>query len=390
MSEIRDRKQRLSGRVILMHDVTERRRMERILRASEEKYRSLVEGIDQVIFSLDLEGRFTYVSPVVGKMSGYTPEQIIGKPFARFVHPEDVALVSHNIEGRYKGGRGQNEYRVLDSDGSVLYVRTSSTPVIVDGAVTGITGIMTDVTEQRRLAAQLHQSQKMEAVGRLAGGVAHDFNNVLSAITGFTELLLLRESMDAESRDLLTEMKKSIERGAGLVRQLLAFGRKQVLQPRLFDMNDMVRGLEKMLARLISDNVRLVLDAEGAPCMVRADRGQVELAVVNLAVNARDAMPAGGTLSLATRSVPGGGVRLRVSDTGCGMDEAVKSHLFEPFFTTKDPGSGTGLGLSAVYGIVKQSGGTIAVESAPGQGTIVEILFPAPPAEGHQGTAISG
>jgi hypothetical protein len=165
------------------------------------------------------------------------------------------------------------------------------------------------------------------------------------------------------------------------VRQLLAFGRKQVLQPRLFSLTEMVQGLEKMLSRLIGDEVKLALDLAGSPCPVRADRSQVELAVVNLVVNARDAMPGGGTLTLATRPVEGGGATLQVRDTGCGMDEAVKSRLFEPFFTTKEPGSGTGLGLSAVYGIVRQSGGTIRVESSPGKGTTVEILFPAPPAE---------
>jgi PAS domain S-box-containing protein len=378
VSEIRDRKARPVGRVVVLHDVTDSRRMEESLRASQEKYRRLVEGIDQVIFSLDREGRFTYVSPAVRNMSGYSPADIVGRPFASFVHPEDLPRVARNIAARYGGESGQNEFRVLDRDGRVLVVRTSSSPVIEGGVLAGLTGIMTDVTEQRQLAAQLHQSQKMEAVGRLAGGVAHDFNNILSAITGFTELLLLKEGLDGESRELLSEIRKSIERGAGLVRQLLAFGRKQVLQPRLFDLAEMARGLEKMLARLIGGNVTLRLDLDGLPCPVKADRSQVELAVVNLAVNARDAMPTGGTLGLSTRAEPGGGARLRVSDTGCGMTEAVKSHLFEPFFTTKAPGSGTGLGLSAVYGIVKQSGGTITVESAPGAGTVVEILFPAP------------
>ena len=292
-SEIRDRKGHPVGRVVVLHDVTERQRMEQVLRASEEKYRSLVEGIDQVIFSLDREGRFTYVSPVITRISGYTPAEIVGVPFSRFVYPEDVMLVARNIAARYRGEPGQNEFRVLDRDGRVMSVRTSSSPVLEGGITVGLTGIMTDVTEQRQMAAQLHQSQKMEAVGRLAGGVAHDFNNLLSAITGFTELLLLKETMDGESRDLLTEMRRSIERGAGLVRQLLAFGRKQVLQPRLFGLNDMARGLEKMLARLIGGNVTLALDLDADPCIVLADRSQVELAVVNLAVNARDAMPGG-------------------------------------------------------------------------------------------------
>jgi PAS domain S-box-containing protein len=376
VSDISDWRRGLSGHVVVLHETTERRLMEAVLRASEEKYRTLVESIDQVIFSLDLKGTFTYVSPVVEKLSGYTTAEIVGSPFSRFVHPDDLALVARNMEALYRGERTQNEFRVIDSNGAVLYVRTSSSPLVEHGTVTGLTGIMTDITEQRTLAEQLHQSQKMEAVGRLAGGIAHDFNNLLTAIMGFAQMLLMDESLEGESREWVSEIRKSIDRGAGLVRQLLAFSRKQVLQPRRFDLNEMIRGTEKMLARLIGENVRLALDLGESPLAIRADPGQVELAVVNLAVNARDAMPDGGTLSIATSGAADGGVVLRISDTGCGMDEKVKSHLFEPFFTTKASGSGTGLGLSTVYGIVKQSGGSVSVESAPGAGTTVAISFP--------------
>jgi signal transduction histidine kinase len=198
---------------------------------------------------------------------------------------------------------------------------------------------------------------------------------------GFAAMLLMDESLEGESRDWVSEIRKSIDRGAGLVRQLLAFSRKQVLQPRRFDLNQMIRGTEKMPARLIGENVRLALELGESPLAMRADPGQVELAVVNLAVNARDAMPDGGTLTSATAGAADGGVVLRISDTGCGMDEKVKSHLFEPFFTTKALGAGTGLGLSTVYGIVKQSGGSISVESAPGAGTTVAVSFPPPSQE---------
>jgi len=358
--------------VVVLHETTERRLMEAVLRASEEKHRTLIESIDQVIFSLDLKGTFTYVSPVVEKVSGYTPAEIVGSPFSRFVHPDDLSLVTRNMEARYRGEGVQNEFRVIDRSGAILYVRTASSPLVERGTVAGLTGIMTDITEQRTLAEQLHQSQKMEAVGRLAGGIAHDFNNLLTAIMGFAQMLLMDESLEGESREWVSEIRKSIDRGAGLVRQLLAFSRKQVLQPRRFDLNEMIRGTEKMLARLIGENVRLAM---------RADPGQVELAVVNLAVNARDAMPDGGTLTIATASAADGGVVLRISDTGCGMDERVKSHLFEPFFTTKALGAGTGLGLSTVYGIVKQSGGSISVESACGAGTTVAVSFPPPSQE---------
>ncbi len=376
VSDISDWRRGLSGRVIVLHETTDRRKMEGILRASEEKYRTLVESIDQVIFSLDVKGTFTYVSPVVEKLSGYTPAEIVGSPFSRFVHPDDLARVARNIQARYGGEGGQNEFRIVDSRGGVLRVRTTSAPLVERGVVTGLTGIMTDITEQRTLAEQLHQSQKMEAVGRLAGGIAHDFNNLLTAITGFAEMLLLDDSLEREGREWVMEIRKSVDRGAGLVRQLLAFSRKQVLQPRRFDLNEMIGGTEKMLARLIGENVRLALELGETPCPIMADPGQIELAVVNLAVNARDAMPDGGTLTIATAVDPDGGARLRISDTGCGMDEQVKAHLFEPFFTTKAPGSGTGLGLSTVYGIVKQSGGSISIESAPQAGTTIEIRFP--------------
>jgi PAS domain S-box-containing protein len=375
-TDVSDRKRGLSGRVIVLHETTERRMMEAVLRASEEKYRSLVESIDQVIFSLDLKGTFTYVSPVVEKISGYSAAAIVGSPFSRFVHPDDLTLVAKNMEARYRGESGQNEFRVIDSNGAVLYVRTSSSPLVERGIVTGLTGIMTDITEQRMLVEQLHQSQKMEAVGRLAGGIAHDFNNLLTAIMGFAQMLLMDESLEGESREWISEIRKSIDRGAGLVRQLLAFSRKQVLQPRRFDLNEMIRGTEKMLARLIGEHVRLALALGEPPLAIRADPGQVELVVLNLAVNARDAMPDGGTLTIATAAAADGGVVLSISDTGCGMDEKVKGHLFEPFFTTKAPGSGTGLGLSTVYGIVKQSGGSISVESAPGAGTTIAVSFP--------------
>jgi signal transduction histidine kinase len=235
---------------------------------------------------------------------------------------------------------------------------------------------------QRALAEQLHQARKMEAVGQLAGGIAHDFNNLLTAIGGFTELVLVADAVDAETRGWVTEIRTTIERGKNLVRQLLAFSRKQVMKPRPFGVNEMVSGTQKMLGRLIGGNVTLVTRLGAEPDLVCADPGQIELALVNLAVNARDAMPRGGTLTIETRTVaagkgqPRGRVCLRVSDTGVGMDARVLSHLFEPFFTTKESGRGTGLGLSTVYGIVSQSGGTVEVASTSAAGTTFEIRLP--------------
>jgi signal transduction histidine kinase len=235
---------------------------------------------------------------------------------------------------------------------------------------------------QRALAEQLHQARKMEAVGQLAGGIAHDFNNLLTAIGGFTELVLVADAVDAETREWVTEIRTTIERGKNLVRQLLAFSRKQVMKPRPFAVNEMVSGTQKMLDRLIGGNVTLVTRLAAEQDRVCADPGQIELALVNLVVNARDAMPRGGTLTIETRTVaaceghPRGRMCLSVTDTGAGMDARVLSHLFEPFFTTKESGKGTGLGLSTVYGIVSQSGGTVEVASTSGAGTTIQILLP--------------
>ncbi|MCX7028631.1 MAG: PAS domain S-box protein [Spirochaetes bacterium] len=384
VSDLADRRGRSAGRVVLLHETTDRRRMEQTLRASEEKFRRVVDSIDQVIFSLDREGRFTYVSPAVERLSGYRVSDIVGMPFTRFVHPDDLERVRDNIAGRYRGDREPHEFRVVTPGGSLLHVRTYSYPLSDAEGPQGLSGIMTDITGQKQLQNQLLQSQKMEAVGRLAGGIAHDFSNLLTAITGFSEMLLMNEKVDVESRGWVSEIKRSIERGSALVRQLLSFSRKQVVQPRALDLNELIRGIERMLERLIGEHLVLRTRlADGLPPL-QADPGQLELAIVNLAVNARDAMPGGGTLTIETSTVPsreGLRIRLVIGDTGVGMDEHVRSHLFEPFFTTKEQGKGTGLGLPTVYGIVRQCGGTIGVESEPGRGTRFVIDLPASDAE---------
>jgi two-component system cell cycle sensor histidine kinase/response regulator CckA len=368
--------------------------MEQTLRASEEKYRRVVDSIDQVLFGLDSGGRFTYVSPAVERISGWRVDELLGKSFEAFIHPEDVERVRHHAAGRYRGERDPHEFRVCTRDGSTLHVRAYSYPLSEGDGPAGLSGIITDITGQKQLQEQLHQSRKMEAVGRLAGGIAHDFSNLLTAITGFSEMLLLDGRVDAESRGWVAEIRKSIDRGSALVRQLLSFSRKQVARPRAVDLNELIRGIERMLERLIGENVVLrTRFADGLPPL-RADPGQLELAIVNLAVNARDAMPGGGTLTIETSTVPSRGgtaVRLVIGDTGIGMDERVRSHLFEPFFTTKEQGKGTGLGLSTVYGIVGQCGGTIEVESEPGLGTRFLIDLPPSDAEPERdGSAAAG
>jgi two-component system cell cycle sensor histidine kinase/response regulator CckA len=265
------------------------------------------------------------------------------------------------------------------SDGAKAVFLTSRVPLRdPTGAVVGVLGVYQDVTERKRLEEQFRQAQKMEAVGRLAGGVAHDFNNLLTIISGNVHLIQHLPPGDAEFPQLLDDINDAAGRAAALTRQLLTFSRKQPTRPVVLDLNDVVSGLASMLRRLIGERITVHTRLAPAPVRVRADRGQIEQVVMNLAVNAKDAMPGGGTLTISSAEVTGPRryVRLTVSDTGCGMTDDVKRHLFEPFFTTKDVGKGTGLGLATVYGIVEQAGGTIEVESALNAGTTFTIRLP--------------
>jgi signal transduction histidine kinase len=252
-----------------------------------------------------------------------------------------------------------------------------------------LTGFVRDITERRALEEQLRQSQKLEAIGRLAGGVAHDFNNILMSIMGAADLLLMQLATDDPARGEVSEIKQSVVRGAGLTHQLLAFSRRQAVRPRIFALGDVVRGMDTMLRRLIGPEIELEIICDPEPVMVRADSGQTEQVVLNLVVNARDAMPEGGRVTVRVEEVDEDGdvattmawsagryARLSVSDTGTGIDEQTRAKLFEPFFTTKEQGKGTGLGLSIVYGIVKQSGGDIAVVSEPGKGATFRVYLP--------------
>src|SRR5436309_9104494 len=379
-------------------DITERLRAEQALRNSEQSYRSLVDGVRDVIFALSPGGEVTSLNPAFEEMTGFPPAEWVGRPFEAFVHPDDVPLAL-DLFGRVLQGepRPTIQFRILTRAGTYRVAEFSATAQLRDGRLTGILGIGRDVTERLGLEQQLRQAQKMEAVGRLAGGIAHDFNNILTAITGHADLLLEDLGHHDPRRADVDEIRRSAERAAGLTRQLLAFSRQQVLQPKVVDLNALVLDMDKLLRRLIGEDVELATVLDPTLGRVTADPGQLEQVIVNLAVNARDAMPQGGKLTLETRNIdldssytrehslvkPGPYVQLTVSDSGIGMDEETQAHAFEPFFTTKPRGQGTGLGLAMVYGTVKQSGGFIWVYSEPGRGATFKIYLPRVDAPGE-------
>jgi PAS domain S-box-containing protein len=347
---------------------------------------SLVNGI----VTLDLEGRVVTLNGAAETLLGCTVAEARGRPAAEvLVHtPELVAILQAAIQWR-TGRSGTVTLPGRTGDATPVEV-TTATLKGGEGQDLGLIAILRDLTAVRALEAQLRHAQKMEAVGRLAGGVAHDFNNLLTVITGRSQLLLLKLSPESPLRRDVELVEETAHRASALTRQLLAFSRKQMVQPRIVDLNEVVRGMETMLGRLIGEDINLATRLDSTAGCVRADPAQLEQMIVNLAVNARDAMPLGGRLTLETRYVqldegfarqhvglrPGPHVRLTVRDTGVGMDGLIKAHLFEPFFTTKGPGKGTGLGLATVYGIVTQSGGAIRVESEPGQGATFTIELP--------------
>jgi signal transduction histidine kinase len=312
------------------------------------------------------------------------------------VHPEDAATLRPQLE-RALANPGEvvtSTYRLRHADGSWRFLESMAVSHRHNPAIRAIVINARDVTERHLLEEELRQSQKMEAVGRLAGGIAHDFNNLLAVMLGYTTLTQSRAGDPAVVTRNLEHIRTAAERAASLTRQLLAFSRKQVLMPRVLDLDAVVGELSTMLERMIGEDVQLVTNVEGAKGRIRADRGQMEQVIVNLAVNARDAMPRGGRLDIVLRDVvvapsaaepgalrPGRYARLEISDHGVGMDAETLERLFEPFFSTKERGKGTGLGLATVYGIVKQSGGHITVKSAPGQGTTFRIWLPEVEAE---------
>ena len=369
-----------------------RRHAEAAVRASEERFRALVENSSDALLLIDGEGRFTYMTPTSQRHLGWQATDIIGRSIFDFVHPDDREIAGARMAEALQrpGDTIGHEVRFRHADGSWRNMEGFAVNRLHEPSVGAIVINARDVTERKRLEDQLRQSQKMEAVGRLAGGVAHDFNNLLTAILGYCNLMLDEIPPEDPLRQDLEEIRKAGDRAAALTRQLLAFSRRQMLQPQIIDINTLVQQMEKMLRRLIGEDLELVTTLGPALLPVKVDPASIEQVLVNLAVNARDAMPLGGRLTIETAMVdldnayadshatviPGRYVMLAVSDTGEGMDAATRARAFEPFFTTKEQGRGIGLGLATVYGIVKQSGGYIWVYSEPGHGTVFKVYFP--------------
>ncbi len=398
---LRDAAGRTVGRLDALTDVTERRRAADELRAVQERFRMLVEAVrDYAIMALDPEGYVVSWNAGAERIAGYAAEEILGRHVSVFYPPEEVEAgkVRQAHEETLRDGRCEMEGWHLRRDGSRYWANTVLTRLLdQEGRPAGFAAITRDLTDRReaenalrRAEEQLRHSQKMDAVGRLAGGIAHDFNNLLMAIGGNAQLLLRRAGPGDPSRPGLEEVKKATDQAADLTRQLLAFSRRQVLAPRVVDLAGAVTEMQRMLERLLGPGVELALRLAADTPRVRADASQVEQVVMNLVVNARDAMPRGGVIRVETGVAvltdddvrrapflrPGRYAELVVADGGCGMDEHTLERIFEPFFTTKDLGSGTGLGLSTVYGIVKQSGGYVVAESAPGAGSVFRVYLP--------------
>ena len=389
---IKDASGRLTGMQAVARDITERRRAEDALRTAEAKYRGLVEQSLMGVYILQGE-RLVYLNPKAADLLGYTQQELLDAPNAfAFVHPQDRALVidqlsrlGHGVPSVHLTMRGTRR------NGELITVEAFCAVTEFMGQP-AILATVTDISDRVRLENQLRQAQKMEAIGRLAGGIAHDFNNLLTAIRGNAELLSNRVEKDKDMAQEVDEILHAADRAASLTRQLLAFSRKQDLQPVPLDINEIVGAVARMARRLIGTEVQLKLELAKSVARVLADPAQIEQVLLNLIVNARDAMPGGGMITVRTANVqlsaqspeitqaaiaPGPFVMLAVIDHGIGMDQATQARIFEPFFTTKETGRGTGLGLSTVYGIIRQTGGAITVKSERGKGASFHVYLPA-------------
>jgi PAS domain S-box-containing protein len=380
----------------MVNSITQRVEAEAALRESEARYRRIVDTTDEGIWTIDEGGVVTFVNRRMAEMLGYGPEEMIGREVFAFLFPEDSPWFEERMAAVRCGESFVCERRYIHRDGNTVATLASIAPSIDDaGRFQGAFAMMIDITAQKRdqaereeLRHRLEQSQKLESIGRLAGGVAHDFNNLLTVINGYSDMLIRDLPEDDPDRPAIEEIRGAGERAAGLTKQLLAFGRRQIRRPRPLDLNAVIRDAAQMLQRLIGEDITLETSLDPALEAVEADPGQVHQVLLNLSINARDAMTDGGALTISTANArfaagtappgcqAGAYVTLTVADTGAGMDEDTMRHLFEPFFTTKPDGFGTGLGLATVYGIVEQSGGSIQVHSETGKGCRFDIHLP--------------
>jgi PAS domain S-box-containing protein len=363
----------------LFEDLRLRQAAEATLRASEERFREIVETTSEGVVVLDADGRIGYTNDRFAEMVGRTPDDLPGSAMLDLVTGADQAVAEQALSAVHDSGATHFEVGLHASGGRVVWARVALTTRVDDaGTPIGALAMVADVTEQKSIEAQLHQAQKLDAVGQLAGGLAHDFNNLLTVIDGYAALLIA-EADETTTKDLVM-IRDASSRASALTRQLLTFSRAQTARPQVVEVAGLVAGLEVLMRRLIREDIDLVVTPTAAATPVRVDPGQLEQVLVNLAINARDAMPTGGTLTIGTDRVDveqSDFVLVSVTDTGCGMTPEVAARAFEPFFTTKNPGEGTGLGLSTVYGIVTRAGGQVRLESRPGRGTTFEVYLPA-------------
>ena len=376
----------------LHQEIGERKRIEAALRDSEKRFRELADFLPQTIFEIDVEGRITFANRNALVNFGYTQDDLgRGLKASQMVAPEDREIAMQQmmkvVHGETSAGR---EYKAIRRDGSTFPVIIYSNPIVKEGTPLGLRGIIVDITEHKRLEQELFRSQKMESVGRLAGGVAHDLNNFLTTIVGYSELGMMKLETTQPLYKDLEEILRASDRAAKLTRQLLAFSRRQITEPEVINFNDVLGEMGKMLRHLVGEDIELVTSKAEDLRSIKVDPGQIEQVIANLAINAKDAMPQGGKLTLETANVrldgefvsenvvvaPGDYVKLAVTDTGVGIAREDKEHIFEPFYTTKKEGKGTGLGLATCYGIVKQNGGYIWADSKINKGTTFSIYFP--------------
>jgi two-component system, cell cycle sensor histidine kinase and response regulator CckA len=370
----------------ITHDITNLKKAEEEVRRSEADFRSLMQDAPYGIYRVTEEGRLLHVNPALVRMLGYTSEADLLQRNVTEIYrdPRVRARLIHNED--FRGAEAEWKRK----DGQTITVHLTARAVSKNGSVAYFEVFAEDITERRSLERQLLQSQKMDAIGRLAGGIAHDFNNLLGVILGHSEIMEEQMGHDRKMRKSAEAIRSAAERAAALTMQLLAFSRKQIVEPKVIDLNAALKEMQKLVRRVVDEDIEVVLKLDRALGHVRIDPGQFDQIIMNLVVNARDAMPDGGKLILQTANFeldemyvkqhlgakPGSYVMFSVSDTGTGMDEATLSHIFEPFFTTKETGKGTGLGLSTVYGIVKQANGYLMAYSEPGHGTIMKIFLP--------------